>query len=117
MNGIALTKLSVLAFYHRIFAITRPLKLAIWVVSSFVIAWWFSCTIASTLQCIPIQGYWNPEIKARCIHRYDYYLGGGAPNIMLDFVLLIMPLHPLWKLKMRLSQRIFLAVVFVLGYL
>lgn len=117
MTGLALTKLSVLAFYHRIFAITRPLQLAIRAITSFLIAWWVSFAMASILQCIPIQGYWNPKINARCVHKYGFYLGAAIPNIMIDFVLLIMPLHPLWKLKMRLPQKITLAIVFALGYL
>ena len=52
-----------------------------------------------------------------CVHKHGFFLGSAIPNIMLDFAFLVLPLRPLWKLKMRLSQRIIMVVVFVLGYL
>ena len=73
--------------------------------------------MASVLQCIPIPAYWNPKIKAVCVHKYGFFLGQAIPNIMLDFALLILPLYPLWKLQMKLPQRCTLVAVFVLGYL
>lgn len=73
--------------------------------------------MASILQCVPIQAYWDPKIKARCEKKYAFFLGQAIPNIALDFVLLILPLHPLWKLNMKRTQKIALVVVFVLGYL
>ena len=73
--------------------------------------------MASILQCVPIRAYWEPEIKARCEKKYAFFLGQAIINIALDFVLLILPLHPLWNLSMKRSQKITLVVVFVLGYL
>lgn len=116
-TAIALTRLSVLAFYRRIFSVTRPLKKATLILGAFTIAWWVSFTIASILQCVPIQAYWNPKIKARCEKKYPFFLGQAIPNITLDFALLLLPLHPLWKLNMKRSQKITLVAVFVLGYL
>ena len=116
-TGIALTKLSVLAFYRRTFSIARPLKKAVFFVGLFTIAWWVSFIIASILQCVPIRAYWDPRVKARCEKKYAFFLGQTIPNIALDFVLLIMPLHPLWKLKMKRSQKTTLVIVFMLGYL
>ena len=116
-TGIALTNLSVLAFYRRIFSIARPLKRAVLFVGTFTIGWWVSFIIASILQCVPIRAYWDPRVKARCEKKYAFFLGQAIPNIALDFVLLSMPLHPLWKLKMKRSQKTTLVIVFMLGYL
>ena len=117
ITGITLTKLSVLAFYRRTFAVSNPLKQAIWLVLAVIVAWWIAFTMSSMLQCIPIHAYWNPKIKARCVYKYGFFLGLAIPNIMLDFVLLLLPLHPLWKLKMKFHQKLMLIAVFVLGYL
>lgn len=113
---IALTKLSVLCFYRRIFAVARPLRITIWIVGGIVLAWWIAFTLASILQCIPIEGYWNPKIKAHCEYKYGFFLGQAVPNIMLDFVLLFLPLQPLWKLHMKRPHKLALGAVFVLGY-
>ena len=74
-TGIALTKVSVLAFYRRIFSTKRPLKRALFFVGAFTIAWWFSSTMASILQYVPIQAYWDPKNKAPCEKKYAFYLG------------------------------------------
>lgn len=65
----------------------------------------------------PDPGLLNPKISARCEKNYPFFLCQAIPNIKVDFVLLLLPLHPLWKLKMKRSQKITLVAVFVLGYL
>ena len=55
----ALTKLSVLAFYRRIFSVTRHLKITIFVGGVAVIIWWITFTITGMLACVPIQAFWD----------------------------------------------------------
>lgn len=97
-TGIALTKLSVLAFYRRIFSKTRSLRITITIVGTLTICCWVVFNITAILSCVPIQGYWNPRIKARCEQRYPFFLGVAISNIVLDLVLLLLPLRSLWNL-------------------
>ena len=73
--------------------------------------------MASILQCIPIRANWDRKVKARCVHESGYFLGQAIPNIVIDLVLLLLPLHPLWKLHIGLDQKVTLLAVFALGYL
>lgn len=115
-TGIFLTKISVLCFYYRIFAITRSLRLALWIIGGWVIGWWLALTSASIAQCSPIPRYWNRKIEGTCVYQYGFFLGQAIPNIVLDFALLILPIVPLWKLQMQKHQKWALLLVFVLGY-
>ena len=116
-TAVALTKLSVLALYYRIFSQTRFLKIAILTVSLIVVAWWIAFTVAGFVLCTPIRPYWNPQIKLRCLYTWDFYVSQAVPNIVLDFLLLLLPLPPLWKLQMKRPRKTILMTVFVLGYL
>jgi hypothetical protein len=114
--GITLTKLSVLCFYHRIFSITRPFRVSLWTVGGLCVAWLVALTVASILQCNPIEKYWHRTIPGTCVHQYAFFLGQAIPNIMLDFALLLLPIVPLWRLRMQRHQKLALTVVFLLGY-
>lgn len=115
--AIALTKLSVLCFYRRIFTISQPLQIAIYAVGGYVIAYWIAFTVAYILQCVPVQAYWNSHIKGACVYKHGYYLGTSVPNIVCDFVLLLLPMPPLWKLHIKWSHKIAVVGIFFLGYL
>ncbi|KAF4631288.1 hypothetical protein G7Y89_g6841 [Cudoniella acicularis] len=114
--GITFTKLSVLCFYYRIFSITRPFRISLWVVGGLCVAWLIALTVASILQCDPIEKYWHRTIPGTCVYQYGFFLGQAIPNIILDFALLFLPMVPLWKLRMQSHQKWALTIVFILGY-
>ena len=43
------------------------------------------------------------------------YLGGSLPNVIIDFVLVIMPLPYVWRLRAPVGQRLIIAGMFALG--
>lgn len=49
------------------------------------------------------------------MHQKSIYLGGSLPNVIIDFVLVIMPLPYVWRLHTSLYQRLILASMFALG--
>ncbi|PQE23733.1 integral membrane protein [Rutstroemia sp. NJR-2017a WRK4] len=116
MAGVMLTKLSVLCFYLRIFAVTLSLKLAIWTTSILVVLYWIVATIVIIIQCHPIPHYWNASIPGTCVEEFRLILGIAIPDLVLDFVVLLLPVIPLWRLQMEHRQKIGLLVVFILGY-
>ncbi|PQE12141.1 integral membrane protein [Rutstroemia sp. NJR-2017a BVV2] len=115
-TGLMLTKLSVLCFYRRIFTITPSLKLAIWTTSVVVILYWIVAMIVIIIQCHPIPHYWNSSIPGTCVEEFKFILGLAIPNLVLDFVVLLLPVIPLWRLQMDHRQKMGLLVVFILGY-
>jgi hypothetical protein len=116
MTGLMLTKLSVLCFYLRIFTVTPYVKLAIWTTSVLVTLYWVVVTILIIRQCDPIPHYWDSSIPGTCFGEFPLIIGIAIPNLVLDFVVLLLPVIPLWRLQMDHRQKMGLLVVFILGY-
>ena len=114
---IALCKFSVLCFYNRTFAVSRQLRTALWVLGGVTMGWWISVTFVIIFQCHPIRAAWLPQVPGNCFNLYGFFVGQAVPNILTDFILLILPLPILWRLRIQLPQKIALVAVFLLGYL
>ena len=68
------------------------------------------------LQCIPLRGFWDKSIQATCgVDDYKFFQGNSIPNIITDLILLALPMPSVWALQITRSQKISLAMVFVLG--
>ncbi|KAL8804381.1 MAG: hypothetical protein Q9182_002576 [Xanthomendoza sp. 2 TL-2023] len=48
---------------------------------------------------------------------YAYYLGFSSSNLVLDLVILLLPLHMVWKLKLPPRQKLALSGIFSIGLL
>ncbi|KNG49534.1 integral membrane protein [Stemphylium lycopersici] len=112
--SITAIKLSVLAFYWRLFEVKA--RLTIYVVTGASIAWCTAIMLCVIFNCIPVQAAWDITIKdPTCIPTKSIYLGGSVPNVILDLVIVMMPLPHVWRLHAPLAQRIVLAGMFALG--
>ena len=114
---VTLSKLSVLCFYSRTFAINRTVRLSLWSLGGFTVAWCISILFSIIFQCSPIQSAWNPTVPGKCINLYAFFIGQGVPNVLIDFILLLLPLPFLLRLHVKLPQKVALIGVFMLGYL
>lgn len=69
----AATRFSILALYLRMFS-DKALRRAIWAVIVFVTLQWVAFSIASLVQCRPVQYYWNRRIEGgSCIDVDTFY--------------------------------------------
>ena len=116
-SGIALCKLSVLCFYYRIFAITKGVRIALFVLGGITICWWIAMICTYVLQCIPVKAAWKPEVVSKCVSIYGLYIGQAVTNVLTDVIILVLPLQPLLKLHIRRFQKLVLIGVFALGFL
>lgn len=69
------------------------------------------------LQCIPLQGYWDKFIPAKCwvnSHR-DYYLGKSIPDTVTDLCILATPPKPIWQLHTNRIQKVVLTLTCLVG--
>lgn len=79
-------------------------------------AWFIAVTLLAAFTCTPTRKSWKPEVPGHCLDSFKTYLGAAAPNVLTDFFLLVLPLPMLWALSLRLSKKVGLSVVFMLGY-
>lgn len=68
-------------------------------------------------QCRPVQLVWDKSIQGTCIDSPVFFIAGSAPNVFTDFVILALPWHAVWQLKLSTMQKISLVAIFSLGSL
>ncbi|KAI5779977.1 hypothetical protein EDC01DRAFT_668681 [Geopyxis carbonaria] len=108
-------KLSILLLYIGIFQ-TRPFLWAAWGVVSLSVMFWVACILTGFLMCRPLAFNWDKSIEdAHCGNTYSQEVGSAAINMILDFMIVILPLPVLWSLQVPVKKKIMLSGVLSLG--
>ncbi|KAF2235205.1 hypothetical protein EV356DRAFT_130913 [Viridothelium virens] len=68
--------------------------------------------IVWALLCSPTEKAWKPLMPGSCIDLLSFVWGQAIPSIFLDICLLLLPLRPLWKLQMPISNKLALTGIF-----
>ena len=71
--------------------------------------------LVTVFQCIPVSGYWNKDIPSKCIDDNRFFIGSSIANILTDLALLLLPTRYIWRLHRTTSQKLALAITFMLG--
>lgn len=116
--ALAITKLSILLLYARIFPGLRFRKY-LYGTGALISLWLIACQFAAIFECTPIYYFWtrNVPTAGHCINLRAYFFGQAAPNIITDILLMALPLPQIWKLQLPQKSRIGLSGIFVLGCL
>lgn len=69
------------------------------------------------VRCIPIQAIWDIRTPGQCLNLNAIGLTGAILGIVEHFIILLLPLPELWKLKLSRRKRLQLALVFSIGSL
>lgn len=106
-----LTKVSLVLLYLRIWPGSTQqssFRITCWIVLSFLLATWISTTLATIFACDPISYAWNSVIgeKGTCINRQNAVYAYAALNIAYDFVVLLLPIPRLLRLKVSTGEKI-----------
>ncbi|OTA64072.1 integral membrane protein [Hypoxylon sp. EC38] len=114
----ATTKLSILLMYHRLFSVSDAFRRQTIVLMALVIAFWFGCTLANLLNCIPMKYTWiNSLADPRYCFNYNYYwFASGICEAFLDFWIILMPIRVVISLQLNRKQKIAVTSVFLLGF-
>ncbi|KAJ5356136.1 hypothetical protein N7517_010745 [Penicillium concentricum] len=113
---IASIKLSILMLYRRLFPV-KTMKYAVNVVSLIVILWAACGVLAGCFTCIPTEKLWHPMLEGGCMDLSKFYYGLQVPNIATDAIILLMPMHIVWRLPISKTQKLGLSGIFILGFL
>lgn len=110
------TKLSILFMYYRIFRFPYFKRWA-YIIGTFVILWVICITFLFIFICVPVQKLWNPSLPGRCINQVGTWIANAASTILTDLMILLLPVPQVWKLQLRLSEKLALTFAFGLGFL
>lgn len=119
LGSLTMIRISILCFYLRIFP-QRTFRRIVYVVIAGNAAYGISFISVSIFQCIPVQGAWtrwDGVLEAKCVNINAVVWTCAAINIALDFLVLILPMRDLARLAMPWDRKIYVLLVFCLGFL
>ena len=116
-----LLKISALVLYARIFRISRPFRMFLWITAIAITLWWILFNILlfilPEMHCHPRRKAITPLVPGHCSGSDNaYYLGSPIINVVLDLIVLILPMPMIWNLQVKLAQKIQISLLFFLGY-
>ncbi|KAL3481340.1 hypothetical protein BJX99DRAFT_271274 [Aspergillus californicus] len=113
--GNSCVKLSLLSFYCRVFSFPYFILMAK-ATAGFIMLWALAVILGGFLLCQPFAYTWDQTIAGgHCGNQVLSYQITGALNLVTDLMVLTMPMPYLWKLEMRMSQKVPLIGVFAVG--
>ncbi|KAI3325463.1 hypothetical protein HD806DRAFT_552739 [Xylariaceae sp. AK1471] len=117
-----LVKVSLLAFYLRIFNPVPRLKFMIWVGLVAVVGFCIAVIIGTLVLCIPRPGDLDTfrliTVPQRCFFNIPKVTTAGTVfSVISDFYILFIPIHILPSLKLSRKRKAAVGSVFLLGFL
>jgi len=112
--ALALTKISIILQYLRVF-VGDGTRRACWIVLAVTVIYSLQATLVQIFNCVPVAGFWDFTIPARCVNKTVVWFIYATVNILLDLAILILPMPALWSLKMPTKQRLLVISIFALG--
>jgi hypothetical protein len=67
------------------------------------------------LQCVPIAASWDNSIHAQCINKGVFWIAFAIMNILTDVLVLALPIPQIFRLHLKLREKLMLSGVFLLG--
>lgn len=114
-----MTKVSLLLLYLQLFP-DRSVKLKTHVLLIFTVVYFLLFTFLAIFQCSPVQHawrFWDQERPGKCININAIVWSMAGLNIAIDIAVFILPLPELRKLSLPFRKKIYLLLIFGLGFL
>lgn len=80
-----------------------------------ITAWGVGIFLACAGQCRPLRAYWDHTIAGQCFDANLFFIVNQAFNVLMDFVILILPVPMIWNLHRAWQDKLALNGVFALG--
>ncbi|KAF7922822.1 uncharacterized protein EAE97_010986 [Botrytis byssoidea] len=112
--ALSTSKLSLLALYWRVFAVTGG-KVPIIFATAINGAWGIAALVVGILSCRPIEAFWNITITAKCIDYPVFFTSNEAFTIAFNVVVLSIPVWFIAQIKRSIGERITISSTFLLG--
>lgn len=111
-SATSVVKLAILAFYRRIFPV-QQLKLLLMIATGIVLCYFVGSLLTAVFQCQPIHHFWDRAGPGKCANGDLVQIVPGAVNCVIDFLIIMLPIPLLWRLRTTASQKGVLTGIFV----
>ncbi|OTA99779.1 hypothetical protein M426DRAFT_324849 [Hypoxylon sp. CI-4A] len=116
--ALALTKVSILLFYLKVFP-KRSFRITAQILIGMNLLWAVTYDLLLIFQCQPIDGawkFWDNEYNAKCISINILGWSAAATNIGFDLAVIVLPLPELFQLSLSLKKRLQIIAMFAVGF-
>ncbi|KAM0794380.1 hypothetical protein BDR22DRAFT_875971 [Usnea florida] len=115
-------KSTILLQYLRIFAPQKSVDPLMWYSARIIITatglFYFISTFLTIFACSPRVAIWNPLItSSRCLDNNTSVLITCIYNIVSDFIILLLPIRAVWKLRISTRNKLRILPLFAIGFL
>jgi hypothetical protein len=108
-------KLSLLCLYQRLFGVSNAYRRTLYVIGGLNVAWAIATLPLYLFACDPISMMWEPMTPGTCMDNATAVAGAESVNSLIDFMLVLFPLVPLYQLHLDNRLKFKLSLVFLLG--
>jgi hypothetical protein len=114
--SITFAKVAILSLYLRIF-LNKYLRQTTYAVIAIQIGSAIANTIVTCNVCKPLAFLWEPEKHpdGSCIDINAFWVWCNFPQIITDVIILFLPLHTLWRLKLSTREKVGVVIAFSTG--
>ncbi|KAH7384930.1 hypothetical protein BKA64DRAFT_759685 [Cadophora sp. MPI-SDFR-AT-0126] len=113
--AVAMNKASILLLYLRIMP-QQLYRILIFTLLTVVGLFAIATTIAGVFQCIPVDKAWNKKKPGHCYNLVEAWYTNAVFSIVTDFLILMLPMHMVYKLQRDRREKLLLYGVFGLGF-
>ncbi|CAJ2511901.1 Uu.00g075260.m01.CDS01 [Anthostomella pinea] len=110
-------KLSLFFQYYRLIRDIPRYSFIYIVIMGIITSWTIAQILVLSLICIPVQGYWDPTISAKCLDPDSVVWVNSIGNIVTDIIVLLLPMPVAWRLNLKKGQKWGVIGIFGLGFL
>ena len=112
---IASIKISILISYLRVFGRLKWFRNTVYGLMTLTTMWFIMHFFVIIFQCTPVDKAWRPSKPGHCIDFIPFFYGNSIPNMILDYLILLLPVIPVLKLQMLPLQKALVLGAFALG--
>jgi hypothetical protein len=115
--AINLVKASFVLQYIRLFPLVIPVIYTCYVLLVLIVGAASWGIFGSIFLCKPVRAYWDITVSGNCLDAEDHFLSSSIIGIVLDWVIWLLPMPVVARLRLPLRQKLGLVIVFGLGIL
>lgn len=88
-----------------------------WATLSVLVVFYIAIIFLTVFACNPRDKLWNPLIlTGHCLNSLKVNSIGGGFNVVIDFVILLLPQFEIWKLHTTPKKRAAVSAVFLIAF-
>lgn len=119
---LALTKISVLFLYLRIFP-SRRFRLITYAFMAFIAVSTAGLVFLAIFECLPVGYFWEAWETEYLVHSKKCFnltlgaFGSAGLSILEDIIMITLPIPPLLKTRISIKEKVGISTLFILGLL